>query len=754
MRGHWLNRGFSLVGALLIAAGAVAAVPQDEVAAELAAAAAWEASPVYATKAAEAPAGAPEAIVFFSDFEASNGGLVGTLDWEWGVYAWVGANCGGGTEPAGAYSGTHMWGTVLNDCYNNRGNNTGYATCTNTNPADDSILTLTVDLTGLPDATLSWWEWYDLFSNWDWAEVYANGTRVFPHCESSYTAPTAWVQQTVDLTPYVGGVVTIEFHMMASTVVNYSGWYLDDVSVTTTAGGGPQNINVTPLSLSSTQAQNVVTQQPLTIGNTGDQALTWAILEEGGPEFVDWFDNFDGYATGSQLHGQGGWKGWGNIAAAGALTSNVQSHSAPNSAAILGASDLVHEYAGYTAGQWTYTAWQYVPTDFTGESYFILLNSYDDPGTNLNWSVQVSFNAATNLVTNTGFSGGTLPLVKGQWVELRFEINLTADTQAFYYNSSLLYSGTWTAEVSGGGALNIGAVDLFANNASVIYYDDFSLVAPAIPDVCDLPSDVPWLSTAPSNGTTAGGASTPVQVSFDSAGLPLGTYNANLCVTSNDPDPGPGNGTDLVVVPVELNVAAGTNPAISLNKTVGTTPGVCATTSTITVAAGTTVYYCYEVTNTGDVTFTTHDLSDNQLGTIFTGLNYALAPGATVNTVQAGLSISAVINTTTTNTGTWTAHDAAGAPTQATDTATVNVGGASPSIELTKTVGTVAGVCATTDTITVATGTEVYYCYQVENTGDVTLQLPRSGGRSTGDASERPAVHVGARGVQPTGDRA
>ena len=147
-----------------------------------------------------------------------------------------------------------MWGTVLNNCYNNLGNNAGYATCTNSNPADDSILTLSVDLTGLPDATLSWWEWYDLFSNWDWAEVYANGTRVFPHCESSYTAPTAWVQQTVNLTPFVGGVVTIEFHMMASTVVNYSGWYLDDVSVTTTVGGGPQNINVSPLSLSSTQA--------------------------------------------------------------------------------------------------------------------------------------------------------------------------------------------------------------------------------------------------------------------------------------------------------------------------------------------------------------------------------------------------------------------------------------------------------------------------------------------------------------------
>ena len=108
---------------------------------------------------------------------------------------------------------------------------------------------------------------------------------------------------------------------------------------------------------------------------------------------VDWSDNFDSYATGSQLHGQGGWKGWSNDPAAGALTSSAQARSAPNSAAIVGASDLVHEYSGYTSGPWVYTAWQYAPTDMTGLSYFILLNTYNDAGTN-NWSTQVQFDAA------------------------------------------------------------------------------------------------------------------------------------------------------------------------------------------------------------------------------------------------------------------------------------------------------------------------------------------------------------------------
>ncbi|MBK9233821.1 MAG: hypothetical protein IPO15_24020 [Anaerolineae bacterium] len=89
------------------------------------------------------------------------------------------------------------------------------------------------------------------------------------------------------------------------------------------SSGGPANINVSPLSLASTQATNTQTQQVLTIGNTssaGSSDLTWTVFEDanGSPELVDWSDNFDSYATGSQMHGQGGWKGWANDPAAGA----------------------------------------------------------------------------------------------------------------------------------------------------------------------------------------------------------------------------------------------------------------------------------------------------------------------------------------------------------------------------------------------------------------------------------------------------
>ncbi|MBK8987107.1 MAG: hypothetical protein IPM39_13690 [Chloroflexi bacterium] len=115
------------------------------------------------------------------------------------------------------------------------------------------------------------------------------------------------------------------------------------------------------------------------------------------------------------------------------------------------------------------------------------------------------------------------------------------------------------------------------------------------------------------------------------------------------------------------------NLGISLSKTVGTTPGVCATGNAIEVEADTVVYYCYTVTNTGDEALALHDLEDDQLGVLFSSLAYNLAPGASVDTVAAGLTISATITGTTTNTAVWTAYNDATVSASASASATVTV---------------------------------------------------------------------------------
>jgi hypothetical protein len=159
-------------------------------------------------------------------------------------------------------------------------------------------------------------------------------------------------------------------------------------------------------------------------------------------------------------------------------------------------------------------------------------------------------------------------------------------------------------------------------------------------------------------------------------------------------------------------------PSIIVSKTVGTDASSCASTNNIAVEAGITVFYCYTVTNTGDIALLSHDLVDDQLGTIFTGFAYDLAPGASLDSVAAGLTISDTVTNSITNLATWTASNNG---ITATATATASVVVVNPSITMSKTVGTEAASCASSNTITIEADTIVYYCYTVTNTGDVTL---------------------------------
>ena len=202
--------------------------------------------------------------------------------------------------------------------------------------------------------------------------------------------------------------------------------------------------------------------------------------------FPSWSDNFDSYTDGQFLDGDptdGGWKGWDNDPAYGAYVTSAQALSSPHSVDVAVDTDLVHEYTGYTVGQWTYTAWQYIPMDFVGETGFMMLCKYEDGGEKT-WSVQLRFNQDT-MVVHSDNDGNDLPLIMGQWIEIRVEIDLDADIQQIYYDGDLLVEKSCKDGVTGGGIANIGAVDLYANFAPSVYYDDISLTGDTpIPAIC------------------------------------------------------------------------------------------------------------------------------------------------------------------------------------------------------------------------------------------------------------------------------
>ena len=216
-----------------------------------------------------------------------------------------------------------------------------------------------------------------------------------------------------------------------------------------------------------------------------------------------WEENFDSYDLGSSMHEQGGWKGWGNDPTWTAYVTDVQARSSPHSVDISADADLVHEYAGVTSGQWVYTAWQYVPGDLLGQSYFILLSEYTDEGSTNVWTVQLRFDSDLGIVESE-FDAVNLPLITDEWVEIRIEIDLDGDLMDIYYDDDLLISKPYSATVqnTGGGPLVIAAVDLFANLATPVYYDDMSLEGVATQPDLDCTGDLDWVDITPGDTVT------------------------------------------------------------------------------------------------------------------------------------------------------------------------------------------------------------------------------------------------------------
>ncbi len=152
--------------------------------------------------------------------------------------------------------------------------------------------------------------------------------------------------------------------------------------------------------------------------------------------------------------------------------------------------DTVLPVAGVTSGQWTVRAMTFVPSDATGEGALVLLNTYDDvnPPQNSWYSAQVRFRANQNqLVADVG--AGTTPLIKGQWVELRLEIDLDSDLADYFYNGAQFVTDRpWTDGVVPGfpGPARLRALDFYGGEPSTggtsgMYFDDVTIKPVCVP---------------------------------------------------------------------------------------------------------------------------------------------------------------------------------------------------------------------------------------------------------------------------------
>jgi hypothetical protein len=209
------------------------------------------------------------------------------------------------------------------------------------------------------------------------------------------------------------------------------------------------------------------------------------------PQFANaqWSDNFDSYPSDDFFDGLGGWECWDNVLARAPNTSTAQFLSAPNSVLVFGDvealrhTDAVRQFSGYNSGQWRCTANLFIPTNYSGNEYFILLNQYTPGGEPKNWSIELLLNGDDDAISDdyqTGHfgvpivrTGSAVPLTRGVWSQIRVDFDLTADTVTEYYNGTEIATGPWRTYQDS--ILNLAALDLYSESGDGIYFDNLSL---------------------------------------------------------------------------------------------------------------------------------------------------------------------------------------------------------------------------------------------------------------------------------------
>ena len=327
-----------------------------------------------------------------------------------------------------------------------------------------------------------------------------------------------------------------------------------------TAGTVEQpNIDVAPLALASTQGPNTTANQTLTIGNDGEATLTWNIAEEPAAIFMP--------PAPAAVDAR---------RAPATVGRSVPRRIVRPEAVLLneGFEGGVVPPTGWTRQAQAPTTWGINTYDPHSGTYYADIEY--DPGMNQQSEWLLSPELTLSSGTLSFWSFASVYWCRDNFDNCDLEVWLVVGPTAgdgddiYVGDADPSWPANWTWAQSTfdltpllpGGPVRVGFRYVGLDGAEVAL-DDIVLDGETGPVICANPADVPWLSEAPTSGTTAPGGSTPVTVTFNSAGLAMGTYTANLCITSNDPNPGPGNGTNLVVVPVELTVAdVGPGPSV------------------------------------------------------------------------------------------------------------------------------------------------------------------------------------------------
>jgi carboxypeptidase T len=173
---------------------------------------------------------------------------------------------------------------------------------------ESNYITLTnpVSLTGVENPQLSFWAKWAIETDWDyvqlkistnngstWSPVTTNhtnpGTGSFqPNGEPLFDGSSNWVENTVDLTPYIGLSVKFKFELHSDVSVTEDGFYFDDFTISSTLSS--------PLSASITAIPGCgANSGTIKVYSTMTGVQTFYLRDNSGTPISDWTGDAEFY---------------------------------------------------------------------------------------------------------------------------------------------------------------------------------------------------------------------------------------------------------------------------------------------------------------------------------------------------------------------------------------------------------------------------------------------------------------------------
>lgn len=392
----------------------------------------------------------------------------------------------------------------------------------------------------------------------------------------------SWGQSQVNLSgiAQVGDEVQFRFDFGVDGCNGIIGWFVDDIQAYSCSGEmAPAQIEVDPDSLAAEVDPGQTTDDTLTITNTGEADLEWNIVEEDqtalllgatGTASITTLPLADPAAAAAQLSRETALSTQGlptlendpSAVPPGNFTithsasqeivagNSVWCPAAPGNSYIR-VFDLVNEFDITSSFDVTEVEVGIQTAVSIAGSQSVTVNLYTLDGPLL-YANMTEIGSTTTTLPDQALSKVTIPVTgsvpPGSTLVVEFYAPANNQTAALLIGSNsagetspsyLVGPACGITEPTPIEAIGFTGIHIVMNVTGVVG-DDF------LP--CTNPADVSWLSVSPASGTTTGGASSDVTVSYDSTGLPDGLYKANLCVESNAAN------EPLVQVPVTLAV--------------------------------------------------------------------------------------------------------------------------------------------------------------------------------------------------------